>query len=204
MKKRILMGIGLILFIIGMFFLGYSLEGKLETNKAQGILYDRFINHKSNSNLNSNVKQEENNDSLINGPDEMDYLNKVTPMAIIEIPKIDLKAIVADGVEDNILKYAVGHFPNTSFPGKEGNFAVAGHRNFRTGEFFLNLHKLLAGDDIIITTHENKYVYKVTETFVVGPENTYILNHTNTSTITLVTCTTDGKDRLIVRGELSN
>ncbi len=203
MKKKIVLGFSIILIVIGMFLVGYSFKGKGETNKAQAILYDRFIEKKQSAS-NNKVEDKDELKDIQKKQDEMDYLDKVDPIAIIEIPKIELKAVIAEGIEDHILKYAVGHFENTAVPGGIGNFALAGHRNYETGEFFLKIHKLIAGNDIIITTHDNKYVYKVTETFVVGPENTYVLNETVNATITLVTCTTDGQDRLIVKGELVN
>lgn len=209
MKSKIVLGLSIILISVGLFLVAYSFKGKWETNNAQKILHNRFvektidnevhIDNKDDSDKKIEEKKEEEKK-----PEEMDYLDEIDPIAIIEIPKIALKAVIAEGIEDHILKYAVGHFENTAMPGKTGNFALAGHRNYETGEFFLKLNKLIEGNDIIITTHDNKYVYKVTETFVVGPENTYVLNETMNATITLVTCTTDGRDRLIVKGELVN
>lgn len=53
-----------------------------------------------------------------------------------------------------------------------------------------------------ITTYDNTYVYKVTGQQVVKPEEVHVLNPTPTPTVTLVTCTWDGSERLIVKGEL--
>lgn len=186
MKGRVRSIISIFLILLGIGLLIFAFKGKWETKKVQDQLYDKFIS-------------EEKED---NPKKELTYVDKMSPMAILEIPKIKLKVVVAEGTEDEIIKYAVGHFKDTAMPGEIGNFALAGHRNYDTGEFFLRLNKLEINDDIIVSTHDKTFTYKVTESFTVAPEDTYVLDKSEDAIITLVTCTYDGKDRLIVKGKL--
>src|SRR5215471_17876742 len=43
----------------------------------------------------------------------------------LSIPRLSLSVMVMEGVESSTLRVAAGHIPGTSFPGTDGNFAVA-------------------------------------------------------------------------------
>ena len=45
----------------------------------------------------------------------------------LEIPRIGLSAVVAEGDDEHTLKIAVGHLPDTPLPWLEGNAALASH-----------------------------------------------------------------------------
>ncbi|HBB29272.1 MAG TPA: hypothetical protein DC000_08505 [Clostridiales bacterium] len=123
---------------------------------------------------------------------------------IIEIPNIKVSAAILEGTDDKALKYSVGHYPETAQPGEVGNCVLLGHRNYLYGHFFRRLDELEKGDEIIIKKDENTYTYIVSESFVVSPENVWVLDQTSDSIITMITCTPIGTytDRLIVRGVL--
>ena len=126
----------------------------------------------------------------------------VNAIGIMVIPKINVKVLVTEGTEDEKLKYYVGHFKNTALPGEKGNFAVAGHRNYIYNEMFRDVNQLEQGDDIIVRTAKGEFTYKVKEQKVIEPTDVQILDPTDDATVTLVTCTIGGKQRLIVTGEL--
>lgn len=123
---------------------------------------------------------------------------------IIEIPNIKVSAAILEGTDDKALKYSVGHYPETAQPGEAGNCVLLGHRNYLYGHFFRKLNELEVGDEIIIKKDENTYTYIVSESFVVSPEDVWVLDQTSDSIITMITCTPIGTytDRLIVRGVL--
>lgn len=126
-------------------------------------------------------------------------------IGILSIPKIDLVVAVQEGVDQHTLNYAVGHFPQTALPGEKGNFAVIGHRNYARGQFFNRLGEIEVGDEIIIQRNAQEYVYWVTQTFVVTPDQTSVLDVTPEAQITLVTCAPPRRSthRLIVKGMLA-
>ena len=138
--------------------------------------------------------------------DEDFDISRLRPFAILKIPKIKIEAVMVEGVTPNDLRFALGHFPGTGLPGQKGNLAVAGHRNFITGDFFGHLDKVVPGDQVIVEYYGVIYTYTVTEIFTVEPGDTWVLNPAPEPQITLVTCTPPrvSTHRLIVRGLLGN
>lgn len=136
--------------------------------------------------------------------DERFDISRLRPLGILKIPRIKIEAVMVEGVTANDLRFAVGHFPGTGLPGQEGNLAIAGHRNFITGDFFGHLDKVEPGDELIVEYYGRTYTYEVTEVFVVEPRDTWVLKPGSGSQITLVTCTPPrlSTHRLIVRGTL--
>ena len=65
-------------------------------------------------------------------------LEATAPIGRIEIPRLGLSAVVAEGDDEKTLTVAVGHLPDTPFPWQEGNSALAGHRD----SFFRPLRRI--------------------------------------------------------------
>ena len=102
----------------------------------------------------------------------------------IEIPRLGITAIFADGVDHGTLKRAVGHVPSSAMPGRPGNCALAGHRD----TFFRGLGEVRESDLIRLVTVEGTYTYQVEWTVVVDPRRVDLLDSTDTSALTIVTC----------------
>jgi sortase A len=102
----------------------------------------------------------------------------------IEIPRIGLKAMIREGVSQRTLALAVGHIPGTAVPGKTGNVGMAGHRD----TFFRDLRNVRLGDNIIVTTLDGSFEYRVETSEVVRPQDTRVLNDAGRPELTLVTC----------------
>jgi len=137
-------------------------------------------------------------------PDLTEIFKNKQISGLIEIPKIKVNAAILEGTDDSALQYAVGHYPGFGEIGQAGNYVLLGHRNYVYGHFFRNIDKLEADDQIIITKGTDVYTYSVTESFVVKPEEVWVLEQTEEAAITLITCTPIGTytDRLIVKGML--
>ncbi|MFH8404640.1 class E sortase [Streptomyces sp. NPDC018019] len=85
--------------------------------------------------------------------------------AIMYIPKLDVKVPIAEGISKPAVldRGMVGHYDKnsvkTAMPwDKQGNFAVAGHRNTH-GEPFRYINKLTKGDKIVVETRSTYYTY---------------------------------------------
>ncbi len=99
-----------------------------------------------------------------------------------------------------------GHFPETPLPGQLGNSAIAGHRTTYLHPFY-DIDALQPGDEITVTTLNGHYVYSVTGTVVVSPEDYDAVIPTTDptkATLTLVSCTPrySASKRIVVRSEL--
>lgn len=124
---------------------------------------------------------------------------------IIKIEKINLKLPVFSGVNDKNLKYGAASFRGDIDPGNIGNYSLAGHRSYTYGRMFNRLNEIEKGDIIEIIHNSKKFVYKVMDTFIVNPQDTWVLNNEeDKKLITLVTChpIRIANQRLIVKGEL--
>jgi sortase A len=102
----------------------------------------------------------------------------------IEIPRLHLSAIVAEGIGITTLRRAVGHIPGTALPGEPGNVGLAGHRD----TFFRPLKDLRVGDQIQFSTASGKFQYVVESTIIVEPDNIGVLAPSPENVLTLVTC----------------
>lgn len=190
MKEKIRRIIGLVLIIVGLSIIASIVYKKIETNNKQKELQN-ILEQVINDEPRELSKEEE--EKLING---------YKPIALMEIPSINLSQGLVEGIADDVLQYYLGHFEGSAMPGEKGNFAVAGHRVSDYSEAFVNLYKAEIGDEILVKANKKEYVYEITESFIVAPDRVDVLDNTDDATITLVTCTVGAKDRVIVKGKL--
>ncbi|MEO8050489.1 MAG: class D sortase [Acidobacteriota bacterium] len=120
----------------------------------------------------------------------------------MEIPRLGMSMIVAEGTKDSTLRRAGGHISGTSFPGGGGNIGIAGHRD----TLFRPLRNVRAKDVITITTLGGEYRYRVVSTEIVSPSDVTVLQSDGHEVLTLVTCypfyfVGPAPDRFIVRAE---
>ena len=103
----------------------------------------------------------------------------------IEIPRLGIRAMVREGMDDETLKVAVGHIPGTARPGERGNVGLAAHRD----TFFRALRGVRKGDVMRLTTLEGSETYRVASASVVDPDRIDLLGGTSGARVlTLVTC----------------
>ncbi len=102
----------------------------------------------------------------------------------VEIPRLDISAVVREGVDSKTLSRAVGHVPSTALPGDPGNVAIAGHRD----TYFRNVRNIRKGDHIRMVTQKGTFEYAVDSLRIVGPTDVKVLDPTADPAITLVTC----------------
>ncbi len=214
-----------ILIITGIAIISIALYQKISTSYYQKKLVEEYDKHISmlNSDVNKEpeavqpeveipdeeIKQETEEEKVEDVKEEKSpvekYLEGKEISGIIEIPKLNVKSAILEGTDDRALKYTVGHYPKTANPGEKGNCVLLGHRNYVYGHFFRRIDELEPGDQVILKKDAETYTYIVTESFVVNPEDVWVLDSTEDATVTMITCTPmiTYTDRLIVRGVLS-
>lgn len=190
--------IGVFLMIIGVTTIIFALSVRYKVDKTQKVMIEDFKKNiqkvDEQLGVNENIKIVDKKPSVL----------KTGTIGIISIPKIELIVALSEGVETDILKYAVGHFKRTPMPGDKGNFCVAGHRSYTYNQYFNRLDELRTGDKIIVTTLAGEFEYEVYESKIVKPEEISVLDNTRGEEITLVTCTPIriATNRLIVKGKI--
>lgn len=134
---------------------------------------------------------------------------KLPVIGYISIPDIDMKLPLFKGVGGDNMVYGAGTLSPDQKMG-EGNYSLASHHVFGIEEsekmLFSPLDKAKAGQSIFLTDKKSVFVYKITEVFVVEPEQVEVLDEVpGKKVVTLVTCTDpEASQRLIVRGELES
>jgi sortase A len=88
--------------------------------------------------------------------------------------------------------FAAGQHKGMAGPGQNGNMVISGHISSpNEGAVFNNLPKLKVGEGVIVATDERQYLYRVTDTKVVTPDQVDVLDQTPDPTLTLITCYPD-------------
>lgn len=208
-KFLISVGVGVLLFV------AWTLWGTgFATDRAQAGLESDFgrqapVDARELSR--QGVESIEVDDSFGPGPGEAVFR--------IVIPKIDVRAMVVEGVETEHLRKGPGHYPDCRrgfekplctteeavWPGEVGRVIVSGHRTTYGGPFY-EIDRLRRGDEIRLETKWGDFTYEVTGSEIVPPNAQDIATPiSDRPELVLTTCNPrfSAAERLIVSAELS-
>ncbi len=105
-------------------------------------------------------------------------------LAVLSIPSVRLEVAVFDGTSERMLNLGAGRVPGTSRIGERGNLAIAGHRD----GFFRALKDVQVGHEVSLRTNEHTIRYRISEFFVVEPNDVSVLASSDVDSLTLITC----------------
>lgn len=171
MARRIRLDI--VLTVVGILLLGYVGETLLETRVRQAVGEHRLRHAWSEETTAAKPLK-----ATAPRPANGDLLGR------LEIPRLGVSGLIAEGDDDGTLRTAIGHLPATPLPGERGNVALAAHRDTH----FRALRKIEVGDRITIHSWEGETAYEVTATHVVTPEDVSVLDPSDDYSLTLITC----------------
>jgi len=125
------------------------------------------------------------------------------PLGLLIIDKIELEAVLFEGVDRKTLKQGPGHMPWTPLPGQPGNAVLSGHRT-TYGRPFYELDQLVVGDEIEVETAIGVSVYEVRVINIVAPTDVYVTDPIPGAWLTLTTCHPrfSAAERLVIQAEL--
>lgn len=124
------------------------------------------INSKARQNeIISQIREQEFNpetDASQNPGDERDRIGVGEAFSVLSVQDsggvTELPVLEGAGKEE--LRRGVGHYETSSYPGEEGNVAIAGHR-IGWGSPFRNLNRLNTCDKLTVSFEGLDYVYRV-------------------------------------------
>jgi len=174
------------LLALGLILLGLWYKSDLESRKFQSV---------ESNKLDAALREAESGPSknavtnaAFIGPAAPRTPRRETAQAVvlgrIEIPRLRITAIVAEGADAKTLRHAVGHIKSTALPGSPGTCGLAGHRD----TFLRGLGRVRTNDIIRIVTPERRYTYRVKSCEVVDPRRVDVLDSTATRSLALITC----------------
>lgn len=129
-------------------------------------------------------------------------LNLENAIGKIIIDKLNLNYPILEGSTEENLNITITRFYGSKI-NSIGNCVLAGH-NMKDGSLFGRLSELSNGDNITLVDNSgNKRDYKVCNINVVEPTDISILSQSNNNEriVTLITCTNQGKSRLILQAK---
>ena len=145
-------------------------------------------------------------------PQMQSYLSLAIPTRGPEQPvRLDLPSLgklnlpVVEGDSWEQLKQGVGHHIGSANPGTTGNIVLSAHNDI-FGELFRDLDRLQPGDEAVIYTASQKFVYRVIRIRIVEPTDVSVMTPTGRPTLTLVSCYPYMIDnqRIVVTAELAS
>ncbi len=116
-----------------------------------------------------------------------DFVEPEVVIGELVIPALLLTQTMYRGVTLPTLDKGVGYWPGTAMPGRVGNVVLGGHRVSKQKPF-RNIDLLVPGDEIYLTTNDGTFVYAVTGTQIIEPTDTWIINQSESATLTLFAC----------------
>ncbi|NDB05986.1 MAG: sortase [Acidimicrobiia bacterium] len=124
-----------------------------------------------------------------------------TPMALVEIPSSNVRAVVVEGSTANELSRAAGHLTGSAIPGQPGVAAILGRsRDF--GAEFANLDRVNVGDEIVVSTGQGRHEYEVID--ITTRSSNDLAAFKGEGHMLILTTLTGDKDRLVVRASLTS
>lgn len=126
-------------------------------------------------------------------------------IGLFSIPRLDLEVPLYDKASDLHMDRGIARIEGTSQPGEAGNMGIAGHRD----GYFRVLKDIRFGDELIVTSVNGPQTYRVEQLMIVDPSAVDVLDQTEETAITLVTCypfyfVGHAPERFIVRAVLQD
>lgn len=131
------------------------------------------------------------------------YMNEeVSPIGEIIIPTVDIHLPILHGATNANMSLGAGTLDPNDRMG-EGNFGLASHWMPQPSLLFASLDEVEIGDIIFLLDANHVYAYEIFENIIVDPDRGDVLDDVDGRIlVTLVTCTPDMLQRVIVQGEL--
>ena len=213
-KKRIVNLFFILIFLgtLSFFIKERNIENKIVENKLRESNYNiENVSSDISKEDGKNITNSTNNINSTNSTKQYEKENIIEEykgydvIAKLEIPKINLETHVLKTYSEEALKISVVKFWGAD-PNREGNFCIAGH-NFKNNNMFKNLKKLEIGDNLfVIDEKQGRIEYEVFDVYKVLPENVECLSQETNGEkqVTLITCTNDSKERIIIKARERN
>ena len=186
--------------------IGLYLEGDMADNSAHQLLveYEQAISSNAPAAPQGSQDTSQPGESQTTGPTAAPIPQSIGGYQVIGTLTLEKTAQtlpVISETSDKALKVSVCWFEG-AMPGEKGNMVITGH-DYASGAHFGQLSKLAVGDRVSFAAPDKTYVYEVYDTEIIKPDEPEKLNDYEGDTVlTMLTCTSHGNRRLVVRCQL--
>lgn len=191
-RYSLLIYLGIFLFSFGSFYL-ISYYYKNETKVNQELeMVEIFFDTEDETEIILEQKKEDKN--------EKEEKEKNNYMAVLEIPKINLKRGIFDrnNIYNNVNKN-VYMLKETILPDENdiSHIILAAHAGNSYRAFFKNLKKLEMNDNIYFYYKGIKYIYEVINKYEIKKTGKFEFKQSNNSDITLISCINGTRKQIV-------
>jgi sortase A len=143
-KPRVFVQALIVLSVLALGFAGYLLVlSPIQQDRSQSVLYAQARQTLAEINMPTGGK-----------------IDAGTPIALLEIPGLNLTQVVVEGTAGSQLAQGPGHRRTSPLPGQPGTSVLLG-RAETFGAPFKEIGRLKAGDEVNATTGQGKFTYRV-------------------------------------------
>ena len=196
-KSRVIINFILVILIFGI--ITYL---RIETNSEKNIKQANNYEVKNVVTSTNNIKE---NEKVYSKEEVIKEYKGYEVDSKLEIPKIELETYILKDFSKETLNISVTKFWGCK-PNVTGNYCIAGH-NFKNKNMFHDLKKLEKQDNLFIIDNKvGKVEYEIYDIYKVLPEDTSCLEQETNGKkeVTLITCTSDSEERIIVKATEKN
>ncbi|MBG9982917.1 class A sortase [Aerococcaceae bacterium DSM 111020] len=200
---RTILGVILIVIALGLFAMNplknYLIARGSQANTVANLTREDII---ANSNRDATFDLDE-----ITTIDSMTVIadgvnpNDLPVIGGIAIPELEMNLPIHLGTANEGMYYGAGTLDPNQQMG-ESNYALASHHSKHPELLFAPLMNAEVGQTIYLTDLDKVYVYEIDVVEVVPPHDVSVLAQTDVPIVTLITCTYDLVNRVIVQGTL--
>ena len=143
----------------------FEIVGTYDATTDNAVEYNKELRTRSNHWFLTEEQQEEYESMLnVSGNGIMGY---------VEIPSIKVSLPIYHGVDEGILKAAIGHIEGSSLPvgGKGSHCVISGHRGMPSAKLFTDLDQLAEGDIFMLRVLDEMLTYEVDQILIVEPDD---------------------------------
>ncbi|QUE86691.1 class A sortase [Exiguobacterium alkaliphilum] len=198
--RRIRFGLGILFILVGLFFLSNAWwKDQVAVSNSQRVTEGLQLKQPKSGEFDFSAVAPLSWTDLVT---VRNRFHELPTIGVISVPEIKLELPIMYGLEADNLAVGAG----TMRPNQQmglGNYALAGHYTQSPTSLFGPLHEIETGMSVYVTDLTHTYEYVVTSLETVPPSRVDVLDETIDPTITLVTCTFDATERLIVKGRLA-
>ncbi|PEF45154.1 class A sortase [Bacillus cereus] len=200
--KKIYMYVSVLLVGAGMLSLGYPfVKDSLVSYIAESKMKEINTSHRTEGK--EKVTYHFEDVTPITMKDIVKAANKKMPVtATIKVPSVGINLPVIEGVSNSAMSVGAGTLKPNQEIGK-GNYAMASHHMNNPKLLFSPLERVKNGASIYLSNGKETYKYVVVEKRIIDAREVEVIEEKEgKNMVTLITCNTNGKKRLLVVGEL--
>lgn len=204
-KKKVYTYISVLFIAAGILSLGYPfMKDSLVSYMAQSKMKEISVNHQEVQAVSKEqVTYHFEDVTSFQMKDIVKAANKKMPVvATIKVPSVKMNLPVIEGVSNSAMSVGAGTLKPNQRIGK-GNYAMASHHMDNPKLLFSPLDRVKKGASIYLSNGKETFEYVVTGKRIIDAKEVEVIeDKEGKNLVTLITCNSNGKKRLMVVGEL--